>query len=169
MAQQSSGATSHPDVAALSSAATGHGTAEQFRRMLRGSLVPTAVAGAVVVAASLVAGGREAGSAALGLLLVVVFFSASLVVMARTAHLAPTTVMAVVLASYTVKIVALGVVMVVLGGATWLSGPALGISVVVCTLVWLAFEMRAFTRMRVLVSDEVTPPASGHDARAGQP
>jgi len=72
--------------------------------------------------------------------------------MRQTAHLQPVAVMSVVLATYTVKIVALGVAMVVLRDASWLDGQTLALSVIACTVVWLAFEMRAFTRMRVLVA-----------------
>ena len=122
-----------------------------FDAMLRGSVLPTVVVAAVAVAVCAFIGAREAWSAALGATLVVVFFSLSLLVMRRTAHLAPTTVMAVVLTTYTAKILALGVAMVLLRDAAWLSGTALGLTVVTCTIVWLGFEMRAFTRLRVLV------------------
>lgn len=122
-----------------------------FDAMLRGALLPTLAVGAVVVVVAAFAGARPAWSAALGVGVVVLFFSLSLLVMRRTAHLEPTTVMAVVLASYTVKIVALGLVMVLLRDAAWLSGTALALSIIVCTVVWLGLEMRAFTRLRVLV------------------
>jgi ATP synthase protein I len=112
-----------------------------------------------VVLAGVLGGAEPATSAALGAALVVVFFSLSLLVMRQTAHLQPTAVMAVVLATYTGKILALGIVMIVLRDAAWLSGQALALSIIVCTVVWLAFEMRAFTRMRVLVA----PQADGED------
>jgi len=125
--------------------------AAPFDAMLRGSVLPTVAVAVLAVAVFAFVGAREAGSAALGASLVIGFFSLSLLVMRRSAHLAPTTVMAVVLATYTVKIVALGVAMVLLRDASWLSGTALGLTVVGCTIVWLGFEMRAFTRLRVLV------------------
>ncbi len=130
-------------------------TREQFSAMLRGSLVPTLVVGVLAVALAAVVGdARAAWSAALGAALVVVFFSLSLLVMRQTAHLQPVAVMAVVLATYTAKILALGIAMIVLRDAAWLSGQALALSVIGCTVVWLAFEMRAFTRMRVLVAPQ---------------
>ena len=89
--------------------------------------------------------------------MVIVFFSLSLLVMQRTAGGQPTAVMTVVLATYTLKIVALGVAMVLLRDASWLSGQALALSVIACTIVWLAFEMRAFTRLRVLVAPSPLP------------
>ncbi|KQX69688.1 hypothetical protein [Angustibacter sp. Root456] len=139
-------------------------TREQFTTMLRGSLVATLVVGviAVTLAAGL-GGARTATSAALGAGLVVVFFSLSLLVMRQTAHLQPTAVMAVVLATYTGKILALGIAMIVLQSASWLSGQALALSIIGCTVVWLAFEMRAFTRMRVLVA----PQAENPDGESG--
>jgi hypothetical protein len=121
--------------------------------MLRGSLIPTLAVGAVVVVLAAVLGsGRDTTSAALGAGVVVLFFSLSLLVMRQTAHLAPVAVMSVVLATYTVKILALGVVMIVLRNASWLSGQVLAVAIIVCTVVWLAFEMRAFTRLRILVA-----------------
>lgn len=136
-----------------SSQAAPMGTAEQFSAMLRGSALPTmAVAVVCVVVAAVLAQAKGAWSAGLGAALVVVFFSLSLLVMKRTAGWEPTAVMAVVLGAYTAKIIALGVAMILLRNASWLSGQALALTVIVCTVVWLAFEMRAFTRMRVLVA-----------------
>lgn len=141
-------------------------TREQFTAMLRGSLVPTLVVGVVaVVLAAVLGGSTPATSAALGAALVAVFFSLSLLVMRQTAHLQPTAVMAVVLATYTGKILALGIAMVLLRDASWLSGQALALSIIACTVVWLAFEMRAFTRMRVLVAPQADEGAAGTDAR----
>lgn len=125
---------------------------EQFAALLRGSLVPSACVGLLCVAVGAFVGARAAWSAAIGAALVIVFFSLSLLVMRQTSHLAPLVVMSVVLATYTVKIVALGVAMIVLHDASWLSGRALGLAVIACTVIWLAFEMRAFTRLRVLVA-----------------
>jgi hypothetical protein len=140
------------------------GTAAQFGAMLRGSALPTiGVAVLAVVVAAILEGGKGAWSAGLGAGLVVVFFSLSLLVMQRTASWQPTAVMSVVLGTYTVKIIALGLAMVLLRDASWLSGPALALTVIVCTVVWLAFEMRAFTRMRVLVT---TSTRSAADAAA---
>jgi ATP synthase protein I len=131
-------------------------TAAQFSAMLRGSALPTAAVAVVCVVAAAVGGAKEAWSAGLGAALVVVFFSLSLLVMKRTATWEPTAVMGVVLGTYTAKIIALGVAMVLLRDASWLSGQALALSIIACTVVWLAFEMRAFTRMRVLVAPEAS-------------
>jgi ATP synthase protein I len=145
----------------------GVGPAAAFGTMLRGSATPTlAVAGLCVVVAALLGGAKGAWSAALGGALVIVFFALSLLVMQRTASWQPTAVMSTVLATYTLKILALGLVMVLLRDAPWLSGRALALTVIACTVVWLAFEMRAFTRMRVLVS--ASPVPSDVDRAEGQ-
>lgn len=133
-------------------ASSDNGAREQFAALLTGSVVPTAVMGALAVVVGAFFGAQAAWSAAIGAALVLVFFSISLLVMRQTAHLEPTLVMAIVLATYTGKILALGVAMFTLRDASWMTGRALGLSVIACTMIWLAFEMRAFTRLRVLVS-----------------
>ncbi len=151
-----------PDTPSTRSAAASGEDGAQFSAMLRGSLPPTVVAGVLaVVLAAVLGGGKDAGSAALGAGLVVVFFSLSLLVMRQTAHLQPVAVMSVVLATYTGKILALGIAMVLLRDADWVAGRALALSIIGCTVVWLAFEMRAFTRMRVLVAPQADAPDAG--------
>jgi len=73
--------------------------------------------------------------------------------MKRTADLAPTTTMMVVMVTYTLKVVVLGVVMFLLRDATWVSGYAVGVSITVCAVVWLFFEMRAYKHLRIFVYD----------------
>ncbi|MGV1009428.1 MAG: hypothetical protein ACOYBY_12565 [Dermatophilaceae bacterium] len=133
---------------------------DAFSELLRGSLVPTAVVGAVAVLVAAFSGPKAAWSAALGVALVLAFFTISLLAMKRTAHLAPTAVMLVVMVTYTVKILALGIVMVLLRDATWVSGYAVGVTITICTLVWLYFEMRAYKRLRIFV---FTPQPGGSD------
>ncbi len=61
--------------------------------------------------------------------------------------------MMVVMATYTFKVVVLGVAMFVLSGVSWVSGYAVGLSITVCALVWLFFEMRAYKRLRIFAYD----------------
>ena len=128
-------------------------SADAFAQLLRGALVPTTVAALGCVVVALFSGGKAAYSAAFGAALVIFFFSATLLVMKRTADLAPTTVMMVVMATYTFKVVVLGVAMFALRDASWVSGYAVGVSITVCALVWLFFEMRAYKRLRIFVYD----------------
>ncbi len=137
--------------------ATAGRAGDPFGALLRGSLVPTVLVAALVVAGGALFGARAAWSAVLGAALVIGLFSVSLLVMRRTAHVDPATAMAIVLATYTLKILALGIVLVLLRDAAWLDGRALACNVIACTLVWLATELRAFTRLRIPVTDAGAP------------
>jgi ATP synthase protein I len=139
------------DVPAPDSVAEG-----QYAALLRGSLVPTLVAALACLAIALPAGSTAVAGAAFGAALVVVFFSLGLVVMRRTARLNPDAVMAVVMLTYVLKVAALAVVLVLFRNASWLDPRYFALGALGCTFVWLGFEMRAFTRLRVLVTD---PPA----------
>lgn len=101
------------------------------------------VAGVLLIAAgAVVAGGRAAAGAALGLLIVGAFFSVSAVVIARAGQANPKFVMIAALATYVVKIVALGVVLTFLPrdwifDTRWMAaGVGLGL------FVWLGAHMR---------------------------
>lgn len=122
---------------------------DAFAELLRGAFRPTAVAGVLAVLVAAFSGLTSAWSAGLGAAIVLGFFTASLLVMKRTAHLPPTTVMAVVMGVYTVKVVVLGVVLFAVREASWLNGYAAGVTITVCALVWLFFEMRAYKRLRI--------------------
>lgn len=129
------------------------GPSDAFAELLRGSLWPTLVAAVVCIAVGLVSSPMAAWSAALGAGLVVAFFSLTLLVMQRTADLPPTTVMVVVMVTYTVKVLVLGVVMFAVRDVSWLSGYAVGVTITVCALVWLFFELRAYRRLRIFTYD----------------
>lgn len=129
-----------------------HGAREQFAALLSGSVWPTVAMAVVATVVGVFFSLEAAWSAALGGLLVLVFFSLSLVVMRQTAHLEPTVVMAIVLATYTGKILALGLALLLLHDAGWVDARSLGLAVIACTVVWIGFEMRAFSRLRTLVA-----------------
>ncbi len=140
---------------------------DAFAQLLRGSLLPTAVAGLVCVGVGLFSSPKAAWSAALGAAIVLFFFSLTLLVMKRTADLPPTTTMMIVMVTYTFKVLVLGVVMFALRDVTWASGFAIGLSITVCAVVWLFFEMRAYKRLRIFAYDpdgaaslDATPDAS---------
>jgi ATP synthase protein I len=129
------------------------GQSDAFAGLLRGSLWPTLVAAVVCIGVGLVSSPMAAWSAALGAALVVGFFSLTLLVMRRTANLPPTTVMLVVMVTYTVKVLVLGIVMFAVRDVSWLSGYAVGVTITVCALVWLFFELRAYKRLRIFAYD----------------
>jgi len=122
---------------------------DAFGELLRGAFRPTALVGVLAVVVAVFSGVTAAWSAALGAAIVLGFFTASLLVMKRTAHLPPTTVMAVVMVTYTVKVIVLGAVLFAVRDASWLNGYAAGVTITVCALVWLFFEMRAYKRLRI--------------------
>ncbi|WP_298805690.1 hypothetical protein [uncultured Pseudokineococcus sp.] len=131
-----------------------------FTGMLRAALVPSLVAGAACAVVALVTSGLAGLVAALvGVALVVLFFGSTLVVLGRTARTSPQLVMVVALGTYTAKVVLLAVAFVLLARLTDLPGPALGLTTIVVTTVWLGFELRGFLRARHPVVDEPRPGA----------
>jgi ATP synthase protein I len=127
---------------------------DPYAAMLRGAAVPTAGTGvAAVVVAALTQGADGAVGALLAALVVLGSFSASLVVMRATARSNPHSVLAAALLTYVTKVGVLGLFLVLVQGATWLSGTAFALAAIACAVVWLAFEVRAFARLRILVAD----------------
>lgn len=126
---------------------------DPYAAMLRGAAVPTAVTGvAAVVVAALTEGLPGGIGALLAALVVLGFFSASLVVMRATARSNPQSVLAAALLTYVTKVGVLGLFLVLVQDARWLSGTAFALSAIACAAVWLAFEVRAFVRLRILVA-----------------
>jgi hypothetical protein len=144
---------------------------DAFAQLLRGSLPPTLVAGVVCVLVGLFSSPKAAWSAAIGAALVVFFFTLTLLAMRYTAHLAPTMVMVVVMLTYTFKVLVLAVTLFALRDVTWASGYAIGVSVTVCAVVWLFFEMRAYRHLRIFAFDPTTDDGSeaASDAPADRP
>ena len=126
---------------------------DAFAQLLRGSLLPTVVVAIGCILVGLLSSPKAAWSAAVGAALVIFFFSLTLLVMKHTAEMAPTTVMLVVMLTYTFKVIVLGVAMFLLRDVSWVSGYAVGLTITVCALVWLFFEMRAYKRLRIFAYD----------------
>lgn len=132
---------------------------DPYAAMLRGAAVPTLAVGlGAVVVAALTAGAAGAVGAALATVVVLAFFGASLVVMRVTARSNPQSVLAAAVLTYVTKIGLLGLLLVLLRDQPWLSSTAFAATTMVCAVVWLAFEMRSFARLRVLVA-----PDAGQD------
>lgn len=126
---------------------------DAFTQLLRGCVPPTVAAGLVCVVVAAFSSPMAAWSAGVGAVLVIVFFGLTLLVMQRTADLAPMTTMVVVMITYTLKVALLGAAMFLLPAVSWLSGYAVGVSITVCAMLWLFFEMRAYKRLRIFVYD----------------
>jgi ATP synthase protein I len=66
--------------------------------------------------------------------------------------------MAVALLTYVTKIGLLGLLLVLLMDATWLSGEAFAAGALVSVAVWLPLEIRSYSRARLFVLEP--PPAA---------
>ncbi len=150
----------------MSATPAGHASqGDAFAQLLRGSVLPTLGAASVCVVVGAVSSAKAGLSAAFGAALVIGFFSLTLLVMKRTADLAPTTVMMVVMATYTGKVLVLGLAMFLLRDVSWVSGYAVGLTITVCTLVWLFFEMRAYKRLRIFAFTPEDDDPGPHEDR----
>ena len=124
---------------------------DPYAALLRGALWPTAGVAVVCLVVAAFVSTEALWGAALAAVVVVAFFSASLLAMRWTARSAPQNVMAVALVTYVTKIGLLGLLLVALADAEWLSGDAFALTTLACAAVWLGFEIRAYTRMRSLI------------------
>ncbi|MEV4353897.1 hypothetical protein [Nonomuraea sp. NPDC049625] len=132
-------------------------------RVLKSAAIPTFAVGVVAVAVSLLTiGGKGALGAAIGTLLVGVFFSISVVAVSYAARVSPQMMAIAAMVSYLVKVVAIMVVLVSFRDTTAWNTQAFAWTVVVCTLVWTGFEVRAFMKTKILYVDpEAGVPGKG--------
>jgi ATP synthase protein I len=123
-------------------------------RVLKSAALPTLGVGAIAVAAaSVLAGVQGALGAAIGVLLVGVFFSISVVAVSYAARVSPQMMAIAAMGSYLVKVIAIMLMLVSFGDTTLWNPRAFAWTVVICTIVWTAFEVRAFVRTKMLYVD----------------
>ncbi|GAA3218190.1 hypothetical protein [Nonomuraea helvata] len=132
-------------------------------RVLKSAAIPTSLVGVVAVAVSLLtSGGKGALGAAIGALLVGVFFSISVVAVSYAARVSPQMMAIAAMVSYLVKVLAIMAVLVSFRDTTAWNTQTFAWSVVVCTLVWTGFEVRAFMKTKMLYVDpEARVPGKG--------
>jgi ATP synthase protein I len=132
-------------------------------RVLKSAAIPTfAVGVVVVVVALLLSGAKGALGAGIGVLLVGVFFSISVVAVSYAARVSPQMMAIAAMVGYLVKIVVIMVMLASFGDTTAWNTRAFAWSVVVCTLVWTGFEVRAFMKTKMLYVDpEAKVPGHG--------
>ena len=137
----------------------------------RGAILPALVVGVVVVAICATSGSRAAASALIGLAITVAAMSASSALMSLSKSWSPPAVMASALAGYAITVLVLAVAFVLLEPVRWLSGQRVGITMVTVVVAWLAGQVRAFARLRILAFDGGTQGDEHHgDAgRSGSP
>lgn len=136
-------------------------------RLIRGAALPTAAAGVIaVITSALVSGLEGAIGAVIAPVIVVIFFSISQLVVSWASRISPQTMMLAALVSYVLKVLAVLGFVIALGNATFLDTKAFAWSVVACTLVWIAAEVRLMKRMRVFYVEPGTAPP-GVPAKTG--
>jgi hypothetical protein len=124
--------------------------------MLRRAYLPTGVLALVAVGLVwAVLGARDGRSALLGVLTAAVFLGAGLLVMVSLRRSrTPAGFFAAGLVIVGAQLAFLLLVIVVLGNATWLSGPAFGFAALGVTLLWQVLQIRTVVRGRQLVWDD---------------
>lgn len=126
---------------------------DPYAAMLRGALVPTAVVALAALGVSAALGPRVLAGSALGAGLVVSFFAVTLLAMRAARRFAPEMLLGVALAVYGTKVAVIGGVVFWLRDQPWLSPTAFAATAFACAAVWLAGQVRGFTRARLPVTD----------------
>ena len=124
-------------------------------------VAPLGLLAAVVIGA--VYGVGSGVSSAIGAVIVLGFFGARLVVMRKVASRNPQLVLLTALVVYTAKVLLLGIAMVVLTRVDWIDGRALGVTVLLCAMVWLVVEMIGTMRLRVPIFGPAPGPHQHDD------
>jgi ATP synthase protein I len=128
----------------------------------------TAVAAAVMVAVSAaLAGVKGLYGALIGIAIVTVFFGLSVLVVGRAARVSPQAMMVAALVTYLVKIVGLAVVVSALHGMTAFSDRSLGLTAIVCILVWCAAQAVTAIRIKMLYVEPDQQPQQPAARRGG--
>jgi ATP synthase protein I len=128
----------------------------------------TAVAAAVMVAVSAaLAGVKGLYGALIGVALVTVFFGLSVLVVGRAARISPQAMMVAAMVTYVVKIVALAVVVSMLHGMTAFSDRSLGLTAIVCILVWCAAQAVIAIKIKMLYVEPEQEPQKPAARRGG--
>jgi ATP synthase protein I len=128
----------------------------------------TAVAAAVMVAVSAaLVGVKGLYGALIGVALVTVFFGLSVLVVGRAARISPQAMMVAAMVTYVVKIVALAVVVSMLHGMQAFSDRSLGLTAIVCILVWCAAQAVVAIKIKMLYVEPEQEPQKPAARRGG--
>lgn len=90
----------------------------------------------------------------LGSSVVVIFFAIHLAVSSLTRNMEPIATMSLVMFSYIAKVLGLAAFLIAFRGATFIDERAFGVSAICVTAAWLAGEIRAFVKLRLLLIRE---------------
>ena len=123
----------------------------KYATIVRRAGALTAVAAAVMVALSAaVVGVKGLLGALVGVGIVTVFFGISVLVVGRAARVSPQAMMVAAMITYLVKIVALAVIVSTMNGTTAFSTRTLGLTAIVCILVWSATQVIVTLKLKML-------------------
>ena len=123
----------------------------KYATIVRRAGALTALAAAVMVALSAaVVGVKGLIGALVGVGIVTVFFGISVLVVGRAARVSPQAMMVAAMITYLVKIVALAVIVSTINGTTAFSTRTLGLTAIVCILVWSATQVIVTLKLKML-------------------
>jgi len=123
----------------------------KYATIVRRAGALTALAAAVMVAVcAAVVGVKGLIGALVGVAIVTVFFGISVLVVGRAARVSPQAMMVAAMITYLVKIVALAVVVSTMNGTTAFSTRTLGLTAIVCILVWSATQVIVTLKLKML-------------------
>jgi ATP synthase protein I len=129
-------------------------------RIVRGAIAATALAAPLAIGiAWLAAGPRGAFGAGIGMALAAAFFSVTIVVVAWAGRVSPDLMLPAALATYTVKLVVLGLALWALADTTAFDRSAFALAVVGGSVVYLVAELRLAARTRI---PYITDRQDGH-------
>jgi ATP synthase protein I len=120
-------------------------------RILLSAAIPTSAAGIVAAGvAGGVAGGKGAIGAAVGAALVIAFFGAGLVALQKAAKAVPHLFQSMGLLVYMTQLLVLAIALVLMRGVDVFNLRAFALSLVACTLVWVATQVRGHMKAKIL-------------------
>ncbi|MFF9057927.1 hypothetical protein ACF09K_04355 [Streptomyces sp. NPDC014882] len=135
-------------------------------RILAQAAVPTVAVGAIAaVVSGVIAGGKGAIGAGVATVVVILFMGLGLYVLQRTAKSLPHLFQAMGLMLYAAQILLLFIFMAAFKNTTLFNPKAFAVSLLVCTLAWIAAQARAHMKSKILYV-EPEPSASAKDKQS---
>jgi ATP synthase protein I len=126
--------------------------------LLRAGLLPALVVDGVVVLVAIRAGSDAVAGALVGTLLTVAAFGVGPVLLRYARNVEPTLLFALAVAGYLTVVSVLAVAFALLSDVAWLEGEWVGAAILAGAAAWLAGQVRATAKLRVLTfGDRVTP------------
>lgn len=129
---------------------SGSDTRQVAGTLLRAGLVPAVVADLVVILAAIPSESEAILGAIVGTLLTVTAFAAGPLLLRWARDVAPFMLFALAMATYLTVVTALAIAYALLSDATWLNGAWVGGAVLAGAFAWLAGQVWATARLRVL-------------------